>query len=372
VNICPRTIDERTRSESIRLADVRAVVPAECFEQDPLRAWFALFRVVGGFALLTWAVLSVQLSWGASLAWQLPLLMGLWLLQGWSLLGLFVLGHDCGHRAFSSRRWVNQWVGHLCMSPLANAFQTWVVTHDHHHAWTQRRGEEVDWASHLKTRSEFEATTWRSDPIVRLGYALPFGIFFWIVSNTVRRGFLVRQQIGEAKWQRERRRLLFSNVAMLVTMTAIYGGLFAWGGLWMLLKVYGIPAFIANVFGALIITVQHANPNTLFYTERGWSPLRAQLVSTFDVRFPRWIEWMWCDINIHIPHHIAPNMPWYRLRAASVAIQAAFPHYYQSRPFSIWQLSWFAQTPFLREEPDKGFFAIDPVGGGDEWGAAAK
>ena len=245
------------------------------------------------------------------------------------------------------------------MSPLANAFQTWVVTHDHHHSQTQRRGQEVDWASHLKTADELAETTWRSHPVVRLGYTLPFGIFFWIMTNTVRRGFLVRWQIGEAKWQRERRRLATSNLIMLVTMIAIYGGLIGTMGLWMALKLYGIPAFVANLFGALVITVQHANRHTLLYTAEGWSPLRGQLVSTFDVRFYRWLEWMWCDINIHIPHHIAPKVPWYHLREASQAIQADWPEYYQSRPFSPEQLSWFARTPLLREVAELGYFKLD-------------
>jgi len=326
---------------------------------NPLRAWWALTRVTGSFAILTWAIVQLPLTEGWDLLWQLPALGVLFVLQGWTLLGLFVLGHDCGHRAFSRRGWVNQVVGHLCMSPLANAFQTWVVTHDHHHAQTQRRGQEVDWASHLMTKEEFSQTTWKTHPIVQMGYALPFGIVFWIMTNTVRRGFLVRWQIGESKWQRERKRLLTSNLIMLATMTAIYGGLIGGLGLWMALKIYGIPAFIANIFGALIITVQHANQDTLLYSEEGWSPLRGQLVSTFDVRFPRWLEWMWCDINIHIPHHIAPKIPWYHLRRASEAIQRDWPDYYQSRPFAMDQLQWFASTPFLREVPELGYFQLD-------------
>ena len=105
--------------------------------------------------------------------------------------------------------------------------------------------------------------------------------------------------------------------------------------------------------------MQHANRHTLLYTQAGWSPLRGQLVSTFDVRFPRWMEWLWCDINIHIPHHIAPRIPWYHLRQASAAIQAEWPEYYQSESFSLDHLSWFARTPKLREIPDLGIFEID-------------
>jgi omega-6 fatty acid desaturase (delta-12 desaturase) len=355
----PRRIDALSRSSQLRLRDLSETIPKQCFEIQAVRAWTTLLRVLCCFGLASGGLVAVPLDAGAALAWQLPLHGLLWVLSGLSLLGLFVIGHDCGHRAFSKRAWVNRLVGHLCHSPLANAFQTWVVTHDHHHSQTQRRGQEVDWASHLKTEEELEQTTWHSEPVVRLGYALPFGIFFWIVWNTIRRGLLVRWQIGEDKWARERGRLLVSNLCMVLAMVGVYGGLLTTVGLWMTLELYAIPAVIANIFGALIITVQHANRHTLLYTAEGWSPLRGQLVSTFDVRFPRWMEWMWCDINIHIPHHIAPKIPWYHLREASQAIRAQWPEYYQSERFGLHHLSWFAKTPVLKEDTDLGIFELE-------------
>jgi omega-6 fatty acid desaturase (delta-12 desaturase) len=359
MDVRPATIDARSRTESVRLRDLRDVIPAECFQIDALRSWFTLFRILATIAAFTTAIHFTPLTPDLNLLWQAPLLGLLWLFDGWAMVGLFVLGHDCGHRAFSKRTWVNKLVGHICMSPLSNALHTWTVTHDHHHAHTQRRGEEVDWASHLKTQEELDQLTWSSDFIVKLGYALPFGIFFWIITNTVRRGFLVERQIGTRRFEMERTSLRTSNLIMLATILCIYGSLFYFGGLWTMLKHYGIPGFIATVTGALIITVQHANRHTLSYTQEGWTPLRGQLVSTFDVRFPRLLETMWCNITIHIPHHVAPTIPWYHLRKASRAIQTAYPDYYQSQPFSTWHLSWFANTPVLREVPDKGFFVMD-------------
>jgi omega-6 fatty acid desaturase (delta-12 desaturase) len=359
MQVRPFTIDKLTRSQSVRLRGLRDAIPAECFKIDPAQSWWTLFRIFGCIGVLMSAIHTLPLSWGPDLVWQAPILCALWLLTGWAMVGLFVLGHDCGHKAFSRTRWVNKVVGHLCMSPLSNALHTWTVTHDHHHAHTQRRGEEVDWAAHLKTKKEFDQTTWRKDLIVRLGYALPFGVFFWIITNTIRRGFLVKHQIGERRFNLERRELLISNLVMLSTISAIYGGLLVWGGLWTMLKYYGVPGFIATVTGALIITVQHANRHTLSYTQEGWTPMRGQLVSTFDVRFPRWLEWAWCNITIHIPHHVAPTIPWYHLPKASAALKAAYPNHYQSRPFSAWHLGWFATTPMLRKVEELGLYVMD-------------
>ncbi|MEE2902713.1 MAG: fatty acid desaturase [Myxococcota bacterium] len=359
MDVQPHTIDQLSREKDVRLRDLWKVIPKDCFEIKPAKSWFTFFRICFCISAFSYAIYLVPVGRGPELLWQIPVLCCLWLLQGFTVTGLFVLGHECGHRAFSKRKWVNQVIGHICFSPLSNALHTWTVTHDHHHAHTQRRGEEVDWAAHLKTKDEFEQTNWKKDTIVRIGYALPFGIFFWIISNTLRRGFLVRRQIGEQKFQKEKTTLLLSNLIMMTTLGTIYAGLYAYDGVWGILKYYAIPGFITTLCGALIITVQHANRHTLSYTKEGWTPLRGQLVSTFDVRFPRLLEWLWLDITIHIPHHIAPSMPWYNLRRASQAISEAFPEYYQTQKFSRWHLEWFAQTPFLHEIKDKGVFVMD-------------
>jgi omega-6 fatty acid desaturase (delta-12 desaturase) len=359
MQVRPLSIDRLTRTDAVRLKDLKDVIPAECYEIKRFRSWLTLIRIVSCIAILTLAIHHAPISEGLALLWQVPLLMSLWVLQGWTMMGLFVLGHDCGHRAFSKNKWVNKLIGTLCFSPLSNALHTWTVTHDHHHAHTQRRGEEVDWAAHLKTEEEFNASTWKDNLVVRLGYALPFGIFFWIITNTIRRGFLVRRQIGDERFAKERKELMISNLLMLLTLSIIYVGLYSYGGLWAIFKYYGIPGTITTLSGALVITVQHSNRHTLSYTKEAWSPLRGQIVSTFDVRFPRFIEWLWLDISIHIPHHVAPSMPWYHLRKAGTAIRTAFPEYYQSQKFSMWHLDWFAKTPFLIEDSDRGFYSMD-------------
>lgn len=54
------------------------------------------------------------------------------------------------------------------------------------------------------------------------------------------------------------------------------------------------------------------------------------------------IEALWFDINIHLPHHLAPKIPWYHLREAAEAIKAQNPDWYQERRFSFAYLraSW--------------------------------
>ena len=87
--------------------------------------------------------------------------------------------------------------------------------------------------------------------------------------------------------------------------------------------------------------------------------MRGQLVSTFDVRFPAWLEYLWCHINLHIPHHISPTIPSYYLKGAGRALHQAYPAHYQEQTFGLRHLAWFYRTPFLRKIEDKGYYVLD-------------
>ena len=50
----------------------------------------------------------------------------------------FVVGHDCGHRAFSKNKLVEDIVGTLMFAPLIYPFEPWRIKHNVHHAHTNK------------------------------------------------------------------------------------------------------------------------------------------------------------------------------------------------------------------------------------------
>ena len=50
----------------------------------------------------------------------------------------FVVGHDCGHRAFSKNKLVEDIVGTLLFMPLIFPFEPWRIKHNQHHAHTNK------------------------------------------------------------------------------------------------------------------------------------------------------------------------------------------------------------------------------------------
>lgn len=358
MSISPIRVDDHCLDSGLRLAQIRQCLPADILVHRPRMAWWSLTRALLLLALGPLILTQLQFTQGGDLLWQIPAHLACWILTGFALVGLFTIGHDAGHEAFSAHPSVNTFVGHLCMFPLVNSYAVWVITHDHHHAHTQLRGQEVDWAAHLREKEELTAIPWKGNWILRLGYALPFGVFFWILWNTFRRSAAVGDFLPDRQFAKEKRRLALSNAFMILGAVSIYGGLLWAGGLWMMVKYYGVAAFVATCVGALVVTLQHANADTLYFDKASWNPIRGQMVSTFDIRFPRFLSWMWCHIDIHIPHHIAPGIPWYRLPQARLALLKSYPELYQERRFRFRDLAWMWRTPTLVRDDSRGVWGL--------------
>jgi len=338
----PSVIDQRARAAGATIATIRDLIPRECHRIEPRRSWSALLVGVLRLAFSLFLLSLVQPVWGPGLVWQIPLLSAAWLFSGWCYTGIFVLGHDCGHMAFSDRRWVNELVGHLCLSPVFTGFHNWRIGHNFHHAKTQLRGVDPDWAEKMMTRAEYDRAKLGDKAHVRLGFGTPLGFVtgFWV--GIFRRTFMktLYPQIPVARGVE--RELFLSTVVTLLVSGSITAALYRHGGAWAVLKYYYVPALIAASHGAMLTYLHHTAADALVFDKESWTPFRGQVVSTFNVRFPRWLEALWFDINIHLVHHLAPRIPWYQLRDATEAIRAVDATWVQERRFSFAYLraSW--------------------------------
>jgi omega-6 fatty acid desaturase (delta-12 desaturase) len=386
----PAELDKRSRASGTTIGTLRDAIPKELHAIDPQRAWITLavafVRVAVSLALLA----LIRPAWGPALAWQIPALGAAWLFAGWCFTGIFVLGHDCGHMAFSERRWVNVLVGHICLSPVFTGFHNWRIWHNYHHAKTQLRREDPDWAEKMLTRAEYDAAPIGDKAHVRLGFGTPLGMLvgFWV--GMFRRTFMKTLAPQIPLSRTAERELLMSSVLMVLASGSLTLLLYRAGGAWMVLKYYWVPSFIAAAHGAMLTYLHHTSADALVFDKADWTPFRGQVVSTFNVRFPRFVEALWFDINIHLPHHLAPRIPWYQLKAATEAIRRVEPAWVQERRFSFAYLraSWarpllaratsgdhFEMAAFdIAREPASGVHAAPaniPRGPASGWHAAS-
>jgi omega-6 fatty acid desaturase (delta-12 desaturase) len=68
--------------------------------------------------------------------------------------------------------------------------------------------------------------------------------------------------------------------------------------------------------------VHHTILDIPFRPAEEWNAAEAQLAGTVHCDYPKWVEWLCHDINVHVPHHISTAIPSYNLRAAHQALKA--------------------------------------------------
>ncbi len=303
----------------IRLKDIVKALPKECFQKNRFRAWSrvlinVLMVVLGyiGLAIAPW--------------YTLPLL---WIFTGTALTGFFVIGHDCGHRSFAQRRWVNDLVGHIFMAPLIYPFHSWRILHNHHHLHTNKLEEDNAWQPF---KPEFYDSL---NGLVQWAYQMMRGKFWWVGSTIHWAGLHFNLSNFQAK-DREKAKLSISVVIIFACIA--FPLLIATTGIWGFVKFWLMPWLVYHFWMSTFTLVHHTAPDVPFHNVDEWDAAAAQLSGTIHCNYPRWVEFLCHDISVHVPHHISTAIPSYNLRLAYRSLQENWGDYlYPESQFS-WTL----------------------------------
>ncbi|HEY9876311.1 MAG TPA: fatty acid desaturase, partial [Candidatus Obscuribacterales bacterium] len=302
----------------LRLKDIVKTLPRDVFVKNPRKAWTS--------ALLN--VLIVGLCyWGLSIApWYL--LPPLWILTGTALTGFFVIGHDCGHRSFANRRWVNNLVGHLFMVPLIYPFHAWRILHNYHHAHTNKLDIDNAWQPF---KPEFYDSV---GSFIKRSYEGLRGRFWWVGSIVHWAGLHFNWSKFEGK---ERQQVKFSVMTVLIFAAIAFPLLIATTGVWGFVKFWLLPWLVYHFWMSTFTIVHHTAPEIPFTPAERWNAAIAQLAGSVHCDYPGWVEFLCHDINVHIPHHISTAIPSYNLRQAHRSLKENWGSYVTERRFS-WSL----------------------------------
>lgn len=313
---------QRQTSSSIatdlRLRDILNTLPREVFRKDPLKAWskVAINVLIVGFGY--WAI-------AVSPWFLLPLA---WILTGTALTGFFVIGHDCGHRSFANRKWVNNLVGHIMFLPLIYPFHAWRIGHNYHHKHTNKLSIDNAWDPF--TPDFYQETS----PLVRGAYNCIRGRLWWI-------GSIFHWAIVHFNWSKftgkEREQVRFSVLVVLIGAAIGLPTLILTTGIWGLVKFWLAPWLVYHFWMSTFTIVHHTIPEIPFTPAQDWHEAKAQLSGTVHCDYPRWIEFLCHDINVHVPHHISTAIPWYNLRQAYQSLKENWGEHIIEKEFS-WSL----------------------------------
>jgi omega-6 fatty acid desaturase (delta-12 desaturase) len=308
-----------TAARTDSLNDVRAIIPAACYERSAARAGWALAQ-----AVVLWLAPVVALAFTDRWYFIAPL----WLLAGLGVAGLFVLGHDASHGALLDSRKANRIVAQLCMAPSVHVEAAWDLGHNRiHHGYTTREGFDFVW--HPLTPAQYGEL----GLFGRLRHRLEW-------SSIGSGAYFLRSVWWDKMWRynapgKRRGAIIRDKTTLTAAIVLVVGGTATLGALtggwltavWLPVKLFVVPFLLFVHIIGWTVYVHHVAPDIRWWPRKEWSQFRGQMESTTILRVPRLVNRLWFhNIFVHVPHHVDARIPFHKLPAAASAISEHYPH----------------------------------------------
>jgi len=306
--------------------DLRDAIPKRCFVASTGRS---LVHLALDVALL--GALYALSAWVSSPAWYAPIAFA----QGTLFWAIFLVGHDCGHGAFSRRRGWNEGIGHLVHTPLLVPYHAWRLSHRAHHRHTGDVERDEAWPP--LTERQIRALPALSRFVRLRAFFLAFPLYL-LRNGPARRGSHFDPD-GPLFRERERPLVRRSVRACALMAAGLGAAAFAFGPL-AVLHHYVAPYCVFAAWASLVTYLQHTDPELPWHRGAAWSPLRGAL-TTVDRRFGPF-ESIHHHVGTHAVHHLFPRIPHYRLREADAAIRPILGEHGRVSDESVLRALWRA------------------------------
>jgi omega-6 fatty acid desaturase (delta-12 desaturase) len=268
-------------------------------------AWRSLAEIIMSGAPLAAIWFSAWLALGAGL-WWLALLLSV--PAAGFVVRLFMIQHDCGHRAFFETSWINDWTGRIMGVFTLTPYDCWRREHAIHHATSGDLDRRGIGAIETLTVEEYRALT----PLKRFGYRLyrnplvlfvlgPFYVFF--LQQRLPIGLMKE---GWRPWVSA----MGTNLAVAATVLAML-----WFGGWQTIVFVYVPTLLlAASIGVWLFYVQHQFEDTYWARRPAWDATESALHGSSHYDLPLVLRWMTGNIGVHHVHHVSSRIPFYRLQ----------------------------------------------------------
>lgn len=331
--------NSRLGTVDLNLSQLRSAIPAHCFKRTLPRSLFYVVYDLSLIALIYVAYLYGWIGYGMYM-----------LIQGTIFFGIFVLGHECGHGAFSEYPIVNDTVGFILHTGLLVPYFSWQKTHEYHHLRT----------NHLIDGSPFVPATEKGvnkrlsiiehllheDALVVL-HILNYLLFGWpayllIHGTGSRRSPVTKQRYKHAPNHFNPYGELFPDkLRGKVAASALgVGGmifLLIHSGVW---RVYIGPYLIHNAWLVLVTWLQHTSKDIPHYGDSDWTWIKGALC-TVDRPYPWIIDHLHHHLgSTHVCHHLFPTIPHYHAMEATKALKITLGELYNFDKTSIATALW--------------------------------
>ncbi|KAF8985947.1 fatty acid desaturase-domain-containing protein [Cyathus striatus] len=335
------------------MADIRGAIPSHLFIRDTLRSIVFLIRDLLFMLFTGFAINAMERSSVSGLT-LFACWMVYWWFQGLIFTGIWVIGHECGHGAFSSSKYVCDIFGFILHTVLWTPYFSWKVSHHRHHA--HHASLEKDEVYVPKTRSELGI------PEKPTNYEEYFSDTpLWTLLMLIRQqlfafqAYLAFNVSGQKEYPRwtnhfNPRAIIFkpshvpgvivSDISMLGMMFIVYKAANTFGAL-NVIKYYGIPWLFVSHWFVMITYLHHTSPEIPHYRSKEWNYQRGA-AATVDRDFLGWMgRFFLHDVaHYHVIHHFFPQIPWYNGEEATQYLKAVIGDQYLRSTEPVFAALW--------------------------------
>ncbi|GAA5868528.1 hypothetical protein JCM8547_003175 [Rhodosporidiobolus lusitaniae] len=370
------------------IKEILNAIPAHCFERSALRSSVYVVVDFAVIAALGYAASFIDSSFGkdgallsgnAGVAAKWASWAMYWWWQGLVFTGVWIIGHECGHQAFSASKTINNAMGLFLHSLVLVPYHSWRISHARHHAATGHMTRDEVFVP--RTASYLGAKKTGKQKEVEKGVVLDelledvpaYRLFFLLMQQLVGWPmYLFRNASGQLWYPkytnhfqpssiifdaRHRQQILLSDSALLVVFAGLYAFTKYMGSWTEFVKYYFIPYLFTNHWLVMITYLQHTDPQLPHYRVPEWNFQRGALC-TMDRNMMGWIgPYILHGIcETHVAHHISSKIPHYHAWEATDALKEFLGEHYHSSDENMWYSLSYRTCRYVDDEGDVLFY----------------
>ena len=337
------------------LSDLKKAIPAHCFERSLIRSSYYVVHdliVTYVFYFLANTYIPLLPTPLAYLAWPVY-----WFCQASILTGLWVIGHECGHHAFSEYQLVDDIVGFILHSALFTPYFSWKYSHRSHHANTNSLDNDEVYIPKRKSKVMIYSKVLNNPPgrVFTLVFRLTLGFPLYLLTNVSGKKYERFANhfdpLSPIFTERERIQVMLSDLGIIAVVYALKLLVAAKGFTWVMC-MYGIPVIGVHAFFVLITYLHHTHLSLPHYDSTEWKWIKGAL-STIDRDFG-FLNRVFHDVtHTHVLHHLISYIPHYHAKEARDAIKPVLGDYYKIDRTPIFKAMWREAKECMYIEPDQ-------------------
>ncbi|KAM6499136.1 linoleoyl phosphatidylcholine delta-12 acetylenase [Amanita muscaria] len=367
------------------LKQIKDAIPPHLFVRDTRRGLFYLFRDLSMAALawktimqtesyLTTNQIMKQSPFFTEIAkWTMWLVY--WWFQGLIFTGIWVIGHECGHGAFSDHRYVNDVIGFVVHTVLWTPYFSWKISHHRHHS--NHASMERDEVYVPKTRADIGIPDEGEGTIDydEIFGDTPLHTLYMLVRQQLCAfpAYLLYNVSGQTNYPKgtnhlnpssvlftkeQRNAVILSNLGIVAMAWIVWDACSVFGAA-AVVKYYGIPWLTVTHWFIMITYLHHTDPVLPHYRDKEWNFQRGA-AATVDRNFLGWQgRFFLHDVaHYHVIHHFFPKLPFYHGPEATQYLKDFIGEHYMYSDKPVFQALWdnYNNCQFVDNQGDVLFY----------------